>query len=229
MKRLFICLSIILAVFVIYFFTMDRRVYYLALGDSSKYEYDAFGQRIYGYSYYVGEYFNKKDILERYVYEYSSSDLRITDLINDINSNKKYGNYILKNSLIKADLVSLRIDGGDVYNRILLGDYNHVYDYIDGLSKDFDELLGLIREYCKEDIIFVGYVNPFYRMKDSEIADLIIYLNKSFKEVCDKYEVIFVDISDVSFTGEYNDIIYYNGDDYKKIGDAVIKSMKKAI
>jgi len=205
---------------------MDKKVYYLALGDSSKYEYDAFGKKVYGYSYYVADYFRKMDVLEKYVFQYSKPDLRITDLINDINFNKKYGNYTLKNSLIKADLVTLKIDASDVYNRILIGDYNSVYDYIDGLCKDFDELLKLVRQYCKEDIIFIGYFNPFISMNNSEIDDLIYYLNKRYKEVCDEYKVIFNDISSAKFSFENN---FINGEDYKKIGDMVIKSADKSL
>ena len=229
MKKLFICLSVVFIIFVIYLCTMDKKVYYLALGDSSKYSYDAFGEKVQGYSYYVADHFRKKDILEKYVFEYSLPDLRITDLINDINSNKRYDNYTLKNSLIKADLVTLKIDASDVYSRIMVGDYNSVYDYIDGLSKDFSKLLELVRQYCKEDIIFIGYSNPFASMNNSDIDDLIDYLNKKYKEVCDEYEVIFNDISAIDFDGEYNGLMYFNGDDYKKIGDVVIKSANKSL
>lgn len=208
---------------------MDRKVYYLSLGDSSKYSYDSSGKRVYGYSYYVSNYLNKKDVLEKYVYEYSDSDLRISDLINDIKTNKKYGDYTLKNSLIKADLVTLSIRADDVYSRILIGDYNLVYDYIDGLCEDFDELLGAIREYCKEDIIFVGYYNPFMEMNNSDINDLVDYLNKRYKEICEEYGVIFTDISNMNLNGSYDGTLRLDGIDYEKIGNEVVKKASKSL
>ena len=227
MKKLFFFALIIFSVFIIYFLKVDRKVYYLALGSSLKYSFDLDKNKVYGYSYYVSDYFNKKGILESYVYEYSGDDLRISDLINDIEDNKKYGDYTLKNSLIKADLVSLGIDASDVYGRILTFDYDSVYDYIDGLCIDFEKLLEIIREYCKEDIVFIGYVNPY--TDNSDAYDIIDYLNKRYKEICEEYGVIFVDISGISLNSVYDGSFRFDGDSYKKIGDEVRKKASKSL
>ena len=181
MKKLLFVLFTVLLVFVIYLANMDKKVYYLALGDSTG--------RDNNYSFYVKDYLNEKNVLEKAVYDYSDSDDRITDIYNRIISNEKSKEGTLKHALIKADLVTLKINIDDVYEKIDDPSFVDVYDYIDDLVKDFEKLLNLIRKYCKEDIMFIGYS---YRNDNTDEKDLIDYLNKRYKEVCDKYDVIFV-------------------------------------
>lgn len=181
MKKLLFVLFTVLLIFVIYLANMDKKVYYLALGDSTG--------RDNNYSFYVKDYLNEKNVLEKAVYDYSDSDDRITDIYNRIISNEKSKEGTLKHALIKADLVTLKINIDDVYEKIDDPSFVDVYDYIDDLVKDFEKLLNLIRKYCKEDIMFIGYS---YRNDNTDEKDLIDYLNKRYKEVCDKYDVIFV-------------------------------------
>lgn len=187
MKKILFCVAIILSVFIIYLTTMDRKVYYLALGNSSKY-FDG----NYSYSYYISKYIGKKNVLEDYVYGYSKYDKKIPDLINDIQNNVKHVNYTLKNCLVKADLVTLRINHDDVTSRIIYESSEDVYDYIDDLCKDFEMLIKLIREYCKEDILFLGY--PVLDNFTSDEKDVIEYLNKKYRDICDDYNVTFVEV-----------------------------------
>lgn len=181
MKKILFVLVVFLFVFVIYLANMDKKVYYLALGDS----YESFDN----YSFYVKDYLNEKGVLEKSVYDYSNSEDRITDIYNRIISNEKSSSGTLKNSLIKADLVTLKIKIDDVYEKINDSSYAYIYDYVDDLTKDFDKLLSLIRKYSKEDIMFIGY-NYINDSKNNR--KIISYLNKRYKEVCDKYDIIFI-------------------------------------
>ena len=196
MKKIIIIGLTFFSVFIIYLANMDRKIYYLAFGDSQKTYLGKSGNEIKGYSFYVNKYLNNKDILERYIYQYSDEKDRITDLINYIKDNKEYKNNTLKNSLIKADLVTISISISDIFSK--LDDdsvvYSDVYDYIDDLANDLSDLLRLIREYCKEDIVFIGYFNPY---DDDDISDIVNYLNKKYKDVCNDYNVSYVDISNM--------------------------------
>ena len=198
MKKILFVLFVFLFVFIIYLANMDKKVYYLALGDSSDSEDN--------YSFYVKDYLNEKDILEKSVYDYCNSDDRITDIYNRIISNEKSKDGTLKNSLIKADLVTLKINIDDVYEKINDSSFTYVYDYIDDLTKDFDKLLNLIRKYSKEDIMFIGYN---YKNDNKNEEKIIAYLNKRYKEVCDKYDIIFV--SDTSLITEKIDKYLFEG------------------
>lgn len=198
MKKILFVLFVFLFVFIIYLANMDKKVYYLALGDSSDSEDN--------YSFFIKSYLNKKNVLEKAVYDYSDSNDRITDIYNRIISNEKSKDGTLKNSLIKADLVTLKIKIDDVYEKINDSSFVYVYDYIDDLTKDFDKLINLIRKYSKEDIMFIGYN---YKNDNKVERKIVAYLNKRYKKVCDKYDVIFV--SDTSLITEKIDKYLFEG------------------
>ncbi len=210
MKKLLFFGIVFLSVFVIYLATMDRKVYYLSLGDSSKYL--SSNKKDFGYSYYVSQHLNRKKVLEDYVYGYSASDKKIPDLIRDIQDNSKIKKYTLKNCLVKADLVTLRINADDVVDRVMYETSSDVYDYIDDLCRDFESLLKLIRQYCKEDVLFLGYlvIDSF----TSDEKDAIEYLNKKYKDICSDYDVTFVDL---------------NSSDDKNVSNQVIKIVDKKL
>ena len=220
MKKILIIGLVLLSIFVIYLSNMDKKVYYVALGDSLERVYVG-DEEVYGYSYYVKKYLADDDLLERYSDEYAKVDTRITDIINDINNNKKVttgdGSFSLKNALIKADLITLNISSSDVFNKLNKKGviYNEVYDYIDDLAYDLDNLFKLMREYCKEDILMIGPYNPF---SDINSLDVYEYFNKKYRDVCEKYDVIYVDLSDV------NEL---NAKSYELIGNRVIGKMRK--
>lgn len=187
MKKLLAVGLTLLAVFLIYLCNLDKKVYYLALGDNQP------SQK--SYSTYVKDYLQKQNVLETYVK--TKTTYRTTDLINKIKQNKKIQKnkkeITFQNALIKADLVTLSIENKDIIEKIEKGIITtKTYNYIDDLSKDLDKLLSLTREYCKEDIIMIGYYNPYPKNKQSE--KIINYLNKKYKETAKKYKVIYVEI-----------------------------------
>lgn len=224
MKKILVICLILFSVFLIYLLNMDKKVYYLALGNSNKnILYN--GMNVYGYSFYVDKYLKKNNKLEKYVYEFSNDDIRITDLINDIRNNKKVNEVTLKNALIKADLVTLNISINDIYDKLKQEsvDYSFLYNYIDELLLDLDDLFKIMREYCKEDIILIGYYNPYKRLKNSDIDDVVDYLNRRYKEICTKYKVEFIDVSGIDVNNESLASVY------ESIADKVINRMNKVL
>ena len=226
MKKILILGVIILSVFLIYLTTIDKKVYYLALGDQIALGMTKDGYFEKSYTDYVQEYLNKKNILEVYVNDYLTQGYHITDLINDINNNKEIEETAktLKNSLIKADLITLSIGTNDIISKIdnqkklTKIDYNKLYNNIDEILIDLDKLLELMREYCKEDIILVGiYINT----NDEKLNELIHYANEKMKNISYKYNIIYIDEYEIiSTNNEIN--IYPTKEEYKKIGESVI-------
>lgn len=190
MKKIMIIGLIILSVFLIYLCNLDHKVYYLSLNGFYK------SNNIDNYSVYVKNYLQEKDVLEIYIPEFSKENMKTIDLINNIEENKtikKNGKEItFKNALVKADLVTLSFSPNDIISRI---DNHNIYDYIDDLNNDLDKLLKLMREYCKEDIILVGYYNPY--PEDEEATKIFKYLNKRYQETSLDYKVTYINLETV--------------------------------
>ena len=178
MKKIIFFCFVLIFVFFIYLINIDNKIYYLTLGDNK------------GYSFYIKNYLEEKNILEKAVYNYSDSRDRITDIYLKIMNNMKSDKYYLKNSLIKTDLLSLKINIDYIYDIFNDESSNYIYNYIDDLSNDFEKLIILIRKYCKENIIFIGFG---YSNGHNAYLD---YLNKKFKYICNKYGVIFINDSE---------------------------------
>ena len=185
-------------------------------GDSLEKEY-LNSREVYGYSYYVKKYLKDADVLERYSDDFARTNSRITDILNDIRNNKKVttpkGTFNIKNALIKADLVTLNINYNDIFNKLDDNIYTDLYDYIDGLATNLDKLFKLMREYCKEDIIFISFSKGYENISEDGL-DVLEYLTNKYKSVCRDYDIIYLDISDISIQ---------SGADLEKIGNRVIK------
>ena len=233
-KKLLIGGAVLLLIFIIYLSTMDKKVYYLVLGDSLATSEGADGLKVRGYTDIIADNLRKMGVLEAYIKGFASDGMRIPDLINDIECNKEInvdGDKItLKNALVKADLVTLSIGANDLLNKInseYISDED-VYDYIDEMTDDLDKLIKLIREYSKEDIIMTGYYNPFKNVDGKKFID---YLNKRYKEVSKNYDVIYVGIGDLFVKHpEYlpnDNNIHPSQDGYEAIAEEVMKKVNK--
>lgn len=226
MKKILIIFIIILSIFIIYLTTIDKKVYYLVLGDQISLGMTQKGYYEKSYSEYIKEYLEQKNKLERYENEYVTLEYHITDIISDINKNKEIEetNKTIKNSLIKADLITMSIGSNDILSKInneqkLVNlNYNQLKKNIDEIIRDLDKLLNLIRQYCKEDIILIGiYINTY----DEELNNIIHYANEKFKETSNSYNVTYIDLYEiVSPQGELN--MYPSSEEYKKISSSII-------
>lgn len=234
MKKIIAIILILTSIFFIYLTTIDKKVYYLALGDSIAAGVTANATDTYGYSDYIKTYLENRDLLETYIDDFAVSGYRSIDLKRDIIDNKKITindkNITLKNALIKADLITLSIGANDFFY-YLNANYNDVYDHINDSLNDVESLFKLMREYCKEDIIVIGYYTPFQEHAKLEIMDTVIkFANKKLEELCIEYKMQFVDVFDLFKENNYlpnpNDI-HPSKEGYEAISKEIIKVIDK--
>ena len=234
MKKIIAIILILTSIFFIYLNTIDKKVYYLALGDSIAAGVTANATDTYGYSDYIKTYLENRDLLETYIDDFAVSGYRSIDLKRDIIDNKKITindkNITLKNALIKADLITLSIGANDFFY-YLNANYNDVYDHINDSLNDVESLFKLIREYCKEDIIVIGYYTPFQEHTKLELMDTVIkFANKKLEELCIEYKMQFVDVFDLFKENNYlpnpNDI-HPSKEGYEAISKEIIKVIDK--
>lgn len=221
-KYLLIFGLISLIVFLIYLGTIDKKIYYLSLDSTD------------GYNNLIANKLQKNNILESYINEYVDNSYRITDLIKDIEDNKKITingkTKTLKNALVKADIITISIGSTDLFNQInYTDDYDEIYDYIDEMLSDLEKMIKLVKQYCKEDIFLIGYYNPY---EVNKIDELFNYLNKKSIELCKEYKINYIDISKIIDDKKYIDdklIINKDGNEaiYNEIFDKILKKVIK--
>ena len=177
-KRVLVLLIMILVV-VIYLTNKDTKIYYVSLGDGLGRGMNANDKIGYGYSDYIKEYLEDIDKLEFYTKQFSDKDKRTTDIINNINDNieiiEDSKPLTIKKALMHADIITLSTGLNELLYKLQnenLDSYQ-MYKYIDNLIEDIDDLIDIIKKYCKEDIFILGYYNP--------------YVNKNVSDDIDKY------------------------------------------
>ncbi|MEG0025831.1 MAG: GDSL-type esterase/lipase family protein [Bacilli bacterium] len=235
-KYLLIASLISLITFFIYLSTLDKKIYYLSLGDSLAVGLTNQNEN-HGYASYLANYLKQKQILEIYSYEYATIGYQTTDLIKDIEDNKrlKIANKTktIKNALVKADITTVSIGANDLISKIkFTDDYNKLYDYADEMFKDLEKLFKLIRQYCKEDIYMIGFYNPF-DINDPKLTEIFIYINKESKKLCQKYNITYIETFKLFsqnkqyLPDKFN--IHPSKEGYKAIFDQLIVKIDKKI
>lgn len=121
----------------------------------------------------------------KYNYTYLKEDLRINDIINDLNNNTIINTKYFKNILIKSNIIVLDSRTNELLNKKTIN-----YNYIDNYIGDLDKLLKLLRLYSKEKIYIVGLNNVFNKIYTD-------YYNNRLKQILLKYKIEFIDINNV--------------------------------
>lgn len=198
--------SAILLVF-IFLITRDKKIYYLSLGDSLAKGQTPNNTISNSYGEYVKDYLEEHEVLEFYTKDFAESGYRSIDLLNDLNNNKKIkvGNkqITIKNALIKADLVTLSVGANDLFYKLNvkssfdINEFEDIYLYVDEALIDVDKLLYELRKSCKEQIMVLGFYNPFTSFSKklaTTVEPVIIYANDKMRNIVKKYDMTFVDI-----------------------------------
>ena len=224
-----IILSIIISlVFLIYLITIDKKIYYLSLGDYMSVGLTSENENK-GYSEMLHKYLKENNILEIYINDFSNKSSRTTDLIKDIEDNKSIKinnqNKTLKNALVKADIITLAIGNNDIKDKLTYSTGNELYKYSDEMLEDLEKLFKLIRQYCKEDIYFIGLYNPY----NLDFDELFNYINNSSKELCEKYDIIYIDTYNLFSNNKTYIDVYPTTTGYQAIFDILKRQISKKI
>jgi len=219
-KTLLYVSLVFILVFVIYLTTLDREVYYLNIGlDNSEYSYDN----------YIYKYLKDKNKLEKYITGFVHKDDRVTDIIHMIEENESLvindKKQTIKNALIKSDLVTISIGLNDINYKIGYSSINELYDYADSFLNDMNDLFEVLREYCKEDIILLGYYNSFGSYYDEYFG----YINREIASLAKEYNIEFISLSEVYDTDNHMDTILMNEQENKVIAKEIIKIIDNKI
>ena len=236
--RKIICLFILcLLVYMIYYFNHTDKITYISIGDSLSVGIDSNGNTNYGYSNYIANYLKDKELLKTYNNDFSASGTRIKDLKSKLETNwtitKKGKTLSLKECLRDADLVTLSIGMDDLLTKITLSTdtmetmtNKEIKSIVEENIKELESLFKELRKYAKDDIILIGYYNPF---SENIITErLYSYLINKTKEVARNYDIEYLDV--YNLFKKHNDYIanptnfYPSAKAYEAIATKIIEN-----
>lgn len=178
-KKLLILFLILGIIFLIYVKTKDNQIYYLNIVNKPSDFNDN--------NYYLNIIDNLKPNLEKNI-EYDFTDKRVCDILNSIINNDYIyegdTKYTIQNALIKADIVTIFMGYTDLEYISLKQEKIDIYNYIDTLLLDIDDLLEEIRKYSKEEI----YILDFYDELDID-EYYIDYFKTKLIKICNENNV----------------------------------------
>ena len=234
MKKILTIIIVVLAVFLIYLGFKDEDIYYLSMGDYLSNGINPYGTKDYGYSDYVKDYIEENDLLEVYV-NYSSNNKRTIDLIKDIEDNVKIDvngkKKTIQNALIKADLLTLSIGMNDLLVNVKFNtdfSVNDLYDKLDEVIDDYEDLFKLLREYCKEEIVLIGLYNT---MDNEQLDEFFDYTNKKLSSIANSYGIDYINVYEDFKNINYfsNNKVYPNKLGYEAISNKIIDIIDEKI
>ena len=208
-------LAIILAVvYIIYilFSPNPDKLNYVALGDSIAEGMNSYNAIDYGYADYISDHLKNQKKLGTYTKSFSKSGYTTENLTNDINNNKsivdpKTNKTInIKEALRESHLVTISIGANDLIKGSSIQTFANkieniieTKEEIDQIAIKVEELLILVKQYAKNQVILIGYYNPLPLITNykSQINEIVVYANEKYSEIAKKLEIDYVDVFDV--------------------------------
>ena len=152
--KLIITIIVIFLIFLIFKLNNKNDQSYLSLGDGFALGKNSYGQIDYGYSDYFKDYLSENDYLNRYIKSFSTENMTITNLIDNIKVNKKIKlnkqEYNLKQTLRESTILTLSIGLNDLIYQMTLSEdltESNINKIIENIEKDFKKLIIEIKKY----------------------------------------------------------------------------------
>lgn len=237
-KTIFVSI-IVLVTFLIYLFFSDNRINYVVLGDSVAAGVNPYGEVGYSYSDYIKDYLKEKGQLKEYIKDYAVSGYTTKDVLEDLHNNKEIeidGNKInIRHALREADLVTISIGANDFMKGLTiknldLSNSDYYKNKIDSIISDIDTVLTEVSKYAKNDVIVVGYYNPFnilFSSYESSLDEIFNYADLKYSKTCSNHGFKYVSV--YSLFKENSDFlpnpfdIHPNLKGYSAIANLIIK------
>ena len=223
MKKVFLILILFLSCYFIYNNTIDKKIYYLTIGDSLSKGTNQYGVVSYGYNDYVKDYLSSKDLLEDYNQTFTDNDYYITDIIRILEYNEKKDNYSLNRLIKKADIITISLGMNELYYKLEKNNEN-IYAYIDNMINDYSKIFDYINHFHHNQIFILGYYNVL-----GENNDIFEYANYQLKEKCNKNNFTYINLS--NFFDNNPNYFLKNGNfipntkGYQKISQIIVEKL----
>ena len=229
MKKIIFIIILFLSCYIVYNLTLSDRLHYVTLGDSLSKGVNIYGVKQYGYSDYIKDYLEQENRLSSFDNTFTDSNYRITDLLRLIEYNEvKNVNGVdvsLNRLLKKADVITLSIGMNELYYKLKLND-NNIYNYMNGILGDMEQLLKYINKFNHKKVFVLGYYNI------GGYQEEINYINVKLKNIVANEGFEYIDLTNYFDNNpnyfDNNGSFIPNNYGYLKISKIILAKLKKS-
>ncbi len=242
LKKFIIIILVFILCFIIFKYTFNSKVDYLALGDDLTIGKSPFGNYGKSFSDFFAQYLSNKNKLKSYNKKFSGQNYRITDLIKSMNNNKREvinnKKVNINQAIVNAELITISVGINDLfyklnYRNIRKNQINTIYNYIYEMFIDYSYLLINIRKLNDCKIYLIGYYNPLINLNDEEkqkVDEIFEFIDKEFNNLESKnifYVKIIEGFNNKSYYLPNNNEMFPSLEGYNYISTKLIESYEK--
>ena len=143
----------------------------------------------------IYEELKKEDNFGFYCEDFIDNNLRITDVINQIEDNKIKNDLHIQNILKRTNLLILNIGNNELYYKLSLNENineKEIYNYLDEVINDYIRLINILKKYT-DNIFILGFYNNTNNKSNDKYYS---YINNKLKESLKNY-VIYIGLFDL--------------------------------
>ncbi len=206
----------------IYMFNRNEKISIMAIGDGISSGETSYNIDGISYNDYLKEYFENKRLLKNYNNSFTMKNYNITNLLYDIKNNVKKNNKLnIKQLIHNADIVTIAIGEEELIKAVMTKDLKE--EYLKEFIYKYDKLILSLKEITEAKIFIVGFYENEYLSKRN-----VIILNANLRNIALKYDLVFIDISDLLINKGYflnKKDYYFNYKAHEEIAKMIINSL----
>lgn len=192
----------------------------MTLGDGVGTGLTAYNVKGYSYNDYLKDYYEKNSILKEYITDFSNAEETTETLIL-----KLQNNYTLESTglsitqaISKAKILTVSIGMNELSHKMEI-ETKEIETYINNIEKIFK----LLRIYNKKEIFLTSLYETSF-LNNTKVTEI----NNRLKQLCDTYQVHYIDITDILKNKEYifnNTSFYFNYRGHRNISEEILKHL----
>ena len=192
----------------------------MTLGDGVGTGLTAYNVKGYSYNDYLKDYYEKNSILKEYITDFSNAEETTETLIL-----KLQNNYTLESTglsitqaISKAKILTVSIGMNELSHKMEI-ETEEIETYLNNIEK----ILKLLRIYNKKEIFLTSLYETSF-LNNTKVTEI----NNRLKQLCDTYQVHYIDITDILKNKEYifnNTSFYFNYRGHRNISEEILKHL----
>ena len=192
----------------------------MTLGDGVGTGLTAYNVKGYSYNDYLKDYYEKNSILKEYITDFSNAEETTETLIL-----KLQNNYTLESTglsitqaISKAKILTVSIGMNELSHKMEI-ETEEIETYLNNIEK----ILKLLRIYNKKEIFLTSLCETSF-LNNTKVTEI----NNRLKQLCDTYQVHFIDITNILKNKEYifnNTSFYFNYRGHRYISEEILKHL----